>query len=498
MLMTGWGAMSRRTNRIQPRKGTSCAGKCPLLLAPVSSSTDPHGRGIHAKFRQDPKISCVFRPGPSPFHFRSNMAVVFVALNPSIVQSCHTTFRGLPPSDEAQILFAGYLPCGERGTQAMNYLSLWNAARCLTISGGALLVFLFAPAYAQRWMTLGQVGDSEEFIDANSIRSEGVFVRYWTKSVYAAPKRYPASGEVFQVVVSSFAVNCTARTFAITSSTSYTAQGDLVKTFDYNPPNFRDAPPGTVVAQLIQSVCRVVSERDAEAAKPPGKQKPQIMAKAPDKQKSSTGSKETELSSTGTGFFVSPTGQIVTNAHVVNGCKEVRYQQENLTVSAVDAASDLALLSSNRKSQTFGKIRSGRGPRPGEEVVTVGFPLAGLLSSDPIVTTGIISALAGIRNDRRFVQTTAPVQPGNSGGPLLGENGAVVGVVVGKLNALAVAEATGDLPQNVNFAVSLGTLQSFLDGNSVPYEFDDRALKESTANIAARASVYTVLLQCWK
>ena len=51
-----------------------------------------------------------------------------------------------------------------------------------------------------------------------------------------------------------------------------------------------------------------------------------------------------------------------------------------------------------------------------------------------------------------------PVQPGNSGGLLLGENSAVVGVVVGKLNAVAVAQATGDIPQNVNFAVSLGTL----------------------------------------
>jgi hypothetical protein len=80
---------------------------------------------------------------------------------------------------------------------------------------------------------------------------------------------------------------------------------------------------------------------------------------------------------------------------------------------------------------------------------------------------GIISALAGLKNDRRFIQITVPVQPGNSGGLLLGENGAVVGVVVGKLNAVAVAEATGDIPQNVNFAVSLGTLQSFLDTNSV-------------------------------
>jgi hypothetical protein len=53
------------------------------------------------------------------------------------------------------------------------------------------------------------------------------------------------------------------------------------------------------------------------------------------------------------------------------------------------------------------------------------------------------------------------VQPGNSGGPLLGENRSVVGVVQGKLDAMKVGEIIGDIPQNVNFAVSVATLQSF-------------------------------------
>jgi S1-C subfamily serine protease len=122
--------------------------------------------------------------------------------------------------------------------------------------------------------------------------------------------------------------------------------------------------------------------------------------------------------------------------------------------------------------------------------------LSGLLSSDPIVTTGIISALSGLRNDRRTIQITAPVQPGNSGGPLLGENGGVVGVVVGKLDAVKVAEAIGDIPQNVNFAVSLGTLQSFLNANSIPYALDDSKGTKTPADITAEATRYTVLLEC--
>lgn len=122
--------------------------------------------------------------------------------------------------------------------------------------------------------------------------------------------------------------------------------------------------------------------------------------------------------------------------------------------------------------------------------------MSGLLSSDPIVTTGIISALSGLGNDRRNIQTTAPVQPGSSGGPLLGENGSVVGVVVGKLDAMKIAEVIGDIPQNVNFAVSVGTLQSFLNANDVPYLLHDGKISKSPADIASEATQYTVRIEC--
>ena len=204
-----------------------------------------------------------------------------------------------------------------------------------------------------------------------------------------------------------------------------------------------------------------------------------------------------EVTSTGTGFFVSETGHIVTNAHVIEGCQTMRSSRGGvLQKVSVDEESDLALYTTSEKTDAIARLRGGRGARAGESVVVVGFPLSGLLSSDPIVTTGIISALSGLRNDRRTIQITAPVQPGNSGGPLLGENGSVVGVVVSKLNAVKVAEAIGDIPQNVNFAVSLGTLQSFLNANGVPYELDDSKAAKTPADITAEATHYTVLLEC--
>jgi S1-C subfamily serine protease len=196
-----------------------------------------------------------------------------------------------------------------------------------------------------------------------------------------------------------------------------------------------------------------------------------------------------EVASSGTGFFVSETGHVVTNAHVVKGCQTVRSSRGDvLREVSVDKESDLALLIASEKPDAVAQLRGGRGARVGESVVAIGFPLSRLLSPDPKVTTGVISALSGPGNDRRRVQITAPIQPGNSGGPLLGENGSVVGVVVSRLS--------GEAFQNVNFAVSLGTLQSFLNTNSIPYALDDSKATKTSADIAAEATNYTVRLEC--
>jgi S1-C subfamily serine protease len=141
-------------------------------------------------------------------------------------------------------------------------------------------------------------------------------------------------------------------------------------------------------------------------------------------------------------------------------------------------------------------LRQGRGVRLADSVVVAGFPLTGLLSSGLNVTTGAVSALAGPGDDRRLIQITAPVQPGNSGGPLLDSSGNVVGVVVSKLDALEVASITGDIPQNVNFAIALGTLQAFLDSNSIDYQTRASSSPKSNADVAEMARAATVQIEC--
>ena len=206
--------------------------------------------------------------------------------------------------------------------------------------------------------------------------------------------------------------------------------------------------------------------------------------------------------SSGTGFVVG-TRQILTNDHVAQGCAEMRVRTAGgldltATVAANDPQRDLALLTVQGGDPGPPlAFRSGPEVRRGEGVVTYGFPLAGLLSSGPTLTTGDVSALAGLRDNPRQFQISAPVQPGNSGGPLLDGSGNVVGVVVSKLNAQRVARSTGDIPQNVNFAVKGTEAVDFLRRNGVqPRLAHSAGAPRGAAEVGEVAHPSTVFLRC--
>jgi len=138
--------------------------------------------------------------------------------------------------------------------------------------------------------------------------------------------------------------------------------------------------------------------------------------------------------------------------------------------------------------------------RQGENIAAYGYPLQGTLATAGNLSPGVVSALAGLGNNTSQFQITAPVQSGNSGGPVLDGKGQVVGVVVEKLDAVKVAQLTGDVPQNVNFAINRSTTLAFLDSNHVDYKtgrwwnFGQKDLTD----IAVEARRYTVAVECWK
>lgn len=202
-------------------------------------------------------------------------------------------------------------------------------------------------------------------------------------------------------------------------------------------------------------------------------------------------------SSSGSGFFVSAEGYLITNAHVVSDCKTISVADVgDAVIVDVDVVSDLAILRTDGQSRAPLKLRTGRGIRLGDDLVVAGFPLSNILGNEIRITSGDVSALSGFGGDRRMFQISAPIQPGNSGGPILDSYGNVVGVVVSKLNAIAVASEMGDIPQNINFGVSLGTLQSFLDQSSVDYEMATGSRNLSKSKIAEIAQASTVQVLC--
>lgn len=225
---------------------------------------------------------------------------------------------------------------------------------------------------------------------------------------------------------------------------------------------------------------------------------PSSGAKAQAKGGGDGGRKKDELS-TGTGFFVSRTGHILTNHHVVEGCKSVQVTrigatQEPARVLAQDQTNDLALLKVNDPPETVPTFAPRA--RIGENIYVFGFPLAGLLATSGNFTVGNVTATAGLNDDSRMVQISAPVQPGNSGGPLLDQSGKVVGVVVSKLNALRLAAVTNDVAQNVNFAIKSGVALNFLDTNGVIPPESSPEPPLDPASIAERARAFTVYIEC--
>jgi Leucine-rich repeat (LRR) protein len=167
----------------------------------------------------------------------------------------------------------------------------------------------------------------------------------------------------------------------------------------------------------------------------------------------------------GTGFFITNDGYLLTNHHVVKGASHISIKIEKGWLSAkvvkVDNQNDLAVLKVDGKFAAL-PVVSSRKVGLGDEVFTVGFPQIDVQGVSAKYTKGNISSLTGIKDDPRRFQISVPIQPGNSGGPLVDEYGNVVGVVVQRLNALKLLKETGRIPQNVNYAVKSSFANSFL------------------------------------
>jgi len=169
--------------------------------------------------------------------------------------------------------------------------------------------------------------------------------------------------------------------------------------------------------------------------------------------------------SMGTGFFVTSTGYILTDNHVVKGASTIRVKVGSSIVSAIlaaaDASNDIALL---KITGTYPCLPLGdsSGTSLGQTVFTVGFPEPQLQGLSPKLTKGEISSLAGMQDNPGMFQISVPVQPGNSGGCLVDESGNVVGLIEATLSTVETAKQSGDLLQNVNYATKINLAKKLI------------------------------------
>ncbi|MDK4724925.1 trypsin-like peptidase domain-containing protein [Rhizobium phaseoli] len=195
--------------------------------------------------------------------------------------------------------------------------------------------------------------------------------------------------------------------------------------------------------------------------------------------------------SSGTGFAVTTDGWLLTNAHVVQGCQRIEVKSRGDAIDPrIDTANDLALVKINA-AESFKPLVFRRAPtRLGEDILAIGFPLATLLSDSVKVTTGNVNALAGLRNDTRYLQISTPIQPGNSGGPVVDRDGFLVGITSATLSK-GIADEIGITAQNVNFAIRASVAELFLQSQRIAGQSGDRAADQQTTSTADLADKIT-------
>jgi S1-C subfamily serine protease len=119
-----------------------------------------------------------------------------------------------------------------------------------------------------------------------------------------------------------------------------------------------------------------------------------------------------------------------------------------------------------------------------------------VLSSQPNVGFGHVNSTVGVHGNPMQMQIDVAVQRGNSGGPVLDEAGELIGIVVSKLDALKLAKRTGDLAQNINFAIRGDVVRSFLESNNAKFASSMESAKLQNTEIARRGAEVTVLVRC--
>ena len=193
--------------------------------------------------------------------------------------------------------------------------------------------------------------------------------------------------------------------------------------------------------------------------------------------------------SSGTAFFVSNRGHLLTNNHVVEGCSISKITHQNkdydTKLLATDKTLDLALLKAEIKPKFYFAFAKDEAKKL-NKVYVAGYPLGKGLSDDLKISSGIVSSLKGFEDNSNEIQIDAPINPGNSGGPIINENGNLI--------AIAVSGLAKDQTEGINFGIKSSAAETFLKANNItPKKSMYSGIKENDKllEILEEGTVYT-------
>ena len=180
--------------------------------------------------------------------------------------------------------------------------------------------------------------------------------------------------------------------------------------------------------------------------------------------------KSEEVPYYGTGFLVSNDGYLFTNTHVIRNASKIVVSVEGVeyiaTLIKADYINDIAVL---KVQGEFSSLLIGDSSKValGESVFTIGFPNIEIQGTSPKLTDGVISSLNGFKDDPRVFQISVPLQPGNSGSPLMLKSGEVIGIITSSLSDLGMLAVSGKVPQNVNYAIKINYAKILLETSDI-------------------------------
>lgn len=207
--------------------------------------------------------------------------------------------------------------------------------------------------------------------------------------------------------------------------------------------------------------------------------------------------KNFSVAGSGSGYLVDDNGHVVTNEHVVNGCSIITTGKNNTAeLLRADEANDIAIIKSSDSEKYKAMSFANKDPALGQRIFVSGFPLNQILENLNF-TSGTVSSEVGLMQNINQFQFTAPIQPGNSGGPILNEYGGVIGMSVATVSNKKFEEMLDTLVQNMNFGIRQSSIQSLLDQEGIKYKKANPNWFKNEESVAEVAKSGTMLIKCW-